>query len=481
MLTAAERYVVLSVNFLMIAVTARLLTPEEFGFSVIGAATIAFAECLRDFGVSGLIVQKRHLTRDGVRTAFCVMLLLSILVSGVVWLAAEPLAAFYKKDGLLAYLHVTALGLLAGPFSGPPMALMRRDMDFAKVAIINVASALVTATMTVALALSGAGYMSFAWGTAAGAFTAAAFAVTLRGDFWILLPSFAEWRATLSFGAYASATGFLWKIYEFVPSLLLGRVLDFTAVGLYSRAAMISQLPDKCLLTGLLPIALPVMATEVREGRSLKPVYLHGITYITAVQWPALMVLAFLAEPAVLILLGEQWREAAPLAAVMALGLMLSFPAVLAYPLLVAAGGVRDAMLISLIVLVMGTGVMALAAPFGLMAAALASLVVSGIQAGASLYFLRRHITFHAGDLFVSLQKSAIVTLASAAVPALAVMLNGFDFDISIPAAIAVGLAAASLWGASLVWTDHPLQAEARLLLLATRRTAGRLRAAMTG
>ncbi|MEP9379954.1 oligosaccharide flippase family protein [Aquabacter sp. CN5-332] len=476
LLTAAERYVVISVNFLMIAVLARLLTPEEFGFSVIGAATVALAECLRDFGVSGYIVQQRHLTRHGTQTAFCVMLLLSILVAAAVWFAAGPMASFYNKDGLRFYLEVTALSLLAGPFSGPPLALMRRDMDFAKVAMVNVASGVVTAAVTVGLAILGATYMSFAWGACAGALAAAILAVALRGELWIFRPSLADWRDTLSFGAYASATGFLSKIYEFVPSLLLGRILDFTAVGLYSRAALVCQLPDKCLLTGLLPIALPAMAAEVRAGRSLKPVYLHGITYITAVQWPALIVLAFLAQPIVLLLLGEQWGAITPLVRIMALGLLLSFPTVLAYPLLVAAGGVRDTMLGSLIVLVLGGSLMTAAAFFGLFAMAFGWVAAVALQAGVSLYFLRRHIVFNAGELAGALRKSAIVAAASSAVPALAVALNGFDFHLPIPVAIAVGAGAVLVWAISLKWTDHPLHAEAALLLLAIRRAAASAR-----
>ncbi|HEY9214839.1 MAG TPA: oligosaccharide flippase family protein [Ancylobacter sp.] len=462
--SVAERYVALALNFIMIATLARLLTPTEFGYSVIGAATIGIVECLRDFGTSGFLVQARVVTLQATRTAFTVMLVLSFAIAAALWTAAGPVADFYERDGLNLYLQITALGLLAGPFASPPLALLRRDMAFRAVAIINVAGALTIALVTVMLALIGASYMSFAWGILAGAFVTAALAVLLYGDVRIFLPCVAEWRAVLSFGGYSSAAGVFAKLNEFVPSLILGRLMDFSAVGLFSRAVMVCQMPDKCLLNGLLPIALPALAVEVRAGRRLAAAYLTGMTYITAVQWSSLLLLIFLAHPAVLILLGEQWVSIVPLVQIISIGLLSSFPTVLAYSVLATAGAIRYAMIGALAGLVIGTVVAAIAAFWGLTVLALGVAGTCVIQAIFSLYLVRLHAPFDPRELFEALRKSAVVAVVCATVPALAIAFNGFDFELSIFQGIAIGGASVAAWVMAVHWTEHPLATEVHLI-----------------
>jgi lipopolysaccharide exporter len=93
----------------------------------------------------------------------------------------------------------------------------------------------------------------------------------------------------VTFGSYNSATLVLNRLYEALPSLVLGRILMPSSVGLFNRALIVSQLPDRFVLPGLPHVALPALAAEVREGRDLKEAYLGALGYITVVQWPALI------------------------------------------------------------------------------------------------------------------------------------------------------------------------------------------------
>jgi O-antigen/teichoic acid export membrane protein len=102
-------------------------------------------------------------------------------------------------------------------------------------------------------------------------------------------------------------------------------VLTFDAAGLYNRALLVCQLPDRVVLGGAIPVILPALAAEVRAGSDLGASYVRAVSFITAVQWPALVVLAILAHPVVLVLLGGQWLSVVPLVQVVALASVLSF------------------------------------------------------------------------------------------------------------------------------------------------------------
>jgi O-antigen/teichoic acid export membrane protein len=464
LLTSLERYVVLALNFGVVAIVSRLLTPAEVGLAVLGTSLLAVAETLRDFGTGSYLIQQKEVGRDRVRTAFTVMAIVSGLIVAVLMLAAGPLATLYGEDRLAPYLRVIALGFLAGPVSGTILALLRRDMQFGAIVLVNMLSGVAGAVTTVGLVLAGQGYMSFAWGGLAWCASAAALAVAMRPDLSIFRFQLTEWRSALAFGGYNSATAILNRLYEVLPYLALGRMQPAASVGLFNRALLLCQLPDRALLSGVVGVALPALAAEARDGRPLKAPYLRALGYITAVQWPALLLVALLAHPAVELLLGRQWLSIVPLVQVMAVAQLMAFAAPLTYPVLVAAGGVRDTLTTSLITLPPSALILLVAAGFGLQAVAASFLLIIPLQVGVALVFIRRRIRFGWGELVVAIAPSATVAACTAVLPVLAIALHGFQLDLPLPVAILAALGGAVGWVAGLLLARHPLAGELRHL-----------------
>src|SRR4026208_2530883 len=80
-MAAGEQYLRLLINFVLIATISRLLTPSEFGVSVIGTGMIAIALRLREFATSDLVIQLQKVARDDVRTSFTLAFLLTVLIT----------------------------------------------------------------------------------------------------------------------------------------------------------------------------------------------------------------------------------------------------------------------------------------------------------------------------------------------------------------------------------------------------------------
>jgi hypothetical protein len=91
----------------------------------------------------------------------------------------------------------------------------------------------------------------------------------------------------------------------------------------------------------LLAIALPEFSRQVRDGRDLKASYLNTLSLVTAVHWPAMIMLALLAEPVVVSVMGHQWMDVVPLVRIYCPALTLAVPIGLQYAVLSAAGGIH--------------------------------------------------------------------------------------------------------------------------------------------
>jgi O-antigen/teichoic acid export membrane protein len=269
----------------------------------------------------------------------------------------------------------------------------------------------------------------------------------------------------LSFGAVSSSVSLVNMAYELLPRLAFGKILGFEALGIYARAVTVCQLPDRAIGAALQPVVLPAMAAHVRVGGDLKAAYLRGLTLMSAVQWPALVLLALLADPVVRVLLGAQWSEAAPLVRIITLASTTLAPAFMTFPVLVASGRLRDTLVSSLISLPPSVLIVVGVAPFGLTAVALSTFIVAPLQMGVALYFVRRAIGLSWAEVVDAGRASVGVTLGTAAVPALIVLLSPNGFALGWVETCLALLGAAVGWLVALRLVSHPIGAE----FLATR------------
>jgi O-antigen/teichoic acid export membrane protein len=173
-----------------------------------------------------------------------------------------------------------------------------------------------------------------------------------------------------------------------------------------------------------------------------------------------------LADPVVRLLLGGQWEAAAPLVRIMALGSMTLFPAFITYPVLVAVGAIRDALVSSLISIPPSLLLIYLASLHNLEAVAATQLVTGPLQVYVALRFIRRHVPITWGEFCASVVPSGVIALFAAAPTVIAVLLAGFRFDLSLPVTVASCIGAAAAWLAGLWVTQHPLLAEIQRVAL---------------
>ena len=456
--SAVERYASLALFFLATAVLSRLLTPKEFGaFAVVNAITVVTTASFQEFGGANYLIQKPELSRASIRTAFTFTLGFSALIGTVLFASAGPLSRFFEQDSLANGIAVSALNFLLMPFVGILSALYRRDMDFGKLAICNLAGNLTGAVISIAFAVWHFSYMALIWGSVASNVTLTVMLLVCWRDFSVFRPSLLEYRDIIGFGLYSSGVLLINIFYNLAPQLFLARILDFASVGLYSRAASMTQVFDKLVMQVLNPVIMPAIVAQNKAGANLKGVYLDSIQLLSAVQWPFLAFVAILARPIILVWLGDNWLDVVPLVRVLCVATMAVFAACLSYPVLVAVGRVRDALVSSFVSLPPSLLVILCAAFFGVQAVAAAALLTLPFQAAVAMYFIGRHLGIVPRDIFRSLVKSSIVTAGTACSAAGCATLLEMGMVTPFFVLMSAFCVAALSWWLGLAFTAHPL------------------------
>jgi O-antigen/teichoic acid export membrane protein len=457
-LSAVERYANLVLFFVATAVLSRLLTPNEFGiYVVVNALTAVVASSFQEFGGANYLIQKRELSGASIRTAFTLMMAISTLIAAVLFVLADGLSRLFEQASLRNGVAVSALNFLLVPFSGTVSALFRREMQFGRLAICNLAAGVAGAAVSIALAISNFSYMAPIWGGIAQNAVLTAMLLIWYGDFNIFLPSLREYRDIVGFGLYSSGVSLINVFYSLAPQLFLAKILDFASVGLYSRAINLTQMFDKFVMQVLNPVIMPAIVAQRRAGADLKGVYLDAIQLLSAVQWPFLIFIAIMARSIILIWLGRNWLEIVPLVQLLCIANLALFAASLSYPLLVVVGSVRDALVSSFITLPPSLILTLCAAFFGVEAVAAAALVTLPFQATVALYFIGRHLGIGPGNLARTLLKSGLVAATTACGVVACAALIELGMLPPLAGLILTFCSAALCWWFGLALTKHPL------------------------
>jgi O-antigen/teichoic acid export membrane protein len=462
-----ERHLALILNFAVLIVTARLLTPEQFGVIAIGLAIFAIAAALRELATPEVLIKKpAELSEQEIATALNAIALLAACIATICVSLAGFAADYYDEPDLRPFINLMAVAFLLETLSLPSIALMKRRLQYGLVARASTPGFLAGAVVTIACLALGVGPLSVAYGAIATSGITAAICILQQAHAWKIELSPQQWKKFMAHSACLGTETTLFRLYDAVPSLFFGHLLSVESAGIFNRATNLCRLPEKIILSGAMAVIMPAFSQQIRSGGCNKAFYLSSLAIISAIFWPALLIMALFASTVVSVMFGDQWGAVVPIMKFLCVAFMLSFAVELNLHALNAAGAVRTILKIGTIIWPLSAIILIFAAYYGLQAVAIAMIFATALQFAISFAYLQQHMRVSVMELGGALYKSAII-VTTTAVPAIGVLtLEGFPEEPDLRIALTGVLAAASGWLLGLLLTRHPLQAHIRTLVV---------------
>lgn len=295
----------------VLAVLARLLTPEDFGLVAAAGVVIWLSTIFANLGVGPALVQRPELESRHVHTAFTSSLLLGVLVATIGYAAAPLISAGFRMDALTPVLRVMAVLFPIASLSVVSESLLQRQLRFSAIAGIELGSyAVGYGLIGIILATLGFGVWALVGAEMA--------KTTLKSVFFLLAVPHAKrlrfdllaFRELLRFGTGHTIGSLATYFAMQGDNLVVARYLGPVALGLYGRAYELMLVPSNSLGMILYKVLFPTMAKVQSDPERLQVTYRRGLAMVALLVGPVSVATVILAPEIIATLLGAGWEGA---------------------------------------------------------------------------------------------------------------------------------------------------------------------------
>ena len=394
-------------DFGTILLVLRFLTKEQVGTASLVVAFGAVIEAFDGLGTSTALVQAPSLSRLQLDSLFWIIFGAACVVAGLTLLAAPWIASLYGIAGIGGYFLAVAIKQPLVGAAVIPLAMMNRELQFERIAIINVGATFATALSRIGLAILGAG----AWAiviayTASGLFTlvGALLARPFRPRLIIRMSSVSS---LLRFGIRATLSGLCEQMINNVHHLLVGWFYGPVVLAEFRVAFDVAMEPANAAGTLINRTSLPVFAKVSAAREQLVPLLLWSLRRLLAVVAPLAVGIVLASDSITSLIHDEQHHSYAaaslPLK-ILAAAAVLRVLSQLVYPVMFGSGRPHLAVRFSvttLLLLSVGMLVVGLNVPtaYGIVAISMVWLAVPPLLLLWQAHYLRRYWHIRAADL----------------------------------------------------------------------------------
>jgi len=290
-------------------IVARLLMPEDYG--ILGMATVylGLITLISEFGVGTAVVTLRELSPDHLAQLNGLAILLGFAGFAVSCAVAVPLGIFFASPRLPWVVIVMSANFVVSSFRSVPSALLQKDLRFKLLSVIEGSRALSLAIVTVLAAWMGFRYWTLVIGSITGTLIDTGLTLSRRRCAFAW-PRPGSLRHAIRFTRHILISRLAWYSYTSADLVISGRILGEKALGVYSIAWNIANIPvDK--LAGVVNSVTPALFSAVQKERVLLRRYLLNLTEgISLIAFPASLGLGLVAPEFVATVLGQKWMPA---------------------------------------------------------------------------------------------------------------------------------------------------------------------------
>ncbi len=284
------------VDFLTILTMLLFLTKQQVGVASLIISIGMVVEAFNGLGTSDALIQARSVSRLQLDTLFWYVMGAAVLIAGLTSLVAPWIGAIYGVAGMAQYLLAIAV---KQPLVGAaliPLALMNRDLQFERIAVLNVCATLAAAMTRLGLGALGAGAWALVAGYSMSGFYILVGAMLTRPFRPRLRFQIAAISPLVRFGTRAATANIAEQMFKNIDYLLIGWFYGASYLAVYRVAFDVAMEPAMAVGTLVNRTALPVFAKASAGNAPSTQILIWSLRKIAVLVAPLMVALMLVAK-----------------------------------------------------------------------------------------------------------------------------------------------------------------------------------------
>ena len=294
---------------------ARILSPADFGYIAAISIALYFFDVLANAASEMYIIRKRKLRFSELQTAWTFNLVLKLLISIIVIFLAPFIAQFLDKPEIEMAIRFSALVLPITALKSASLMLLKRHLIYQGIFWLAFVEKMFSFVTVVSLAVLLKNFWAFVI-----ADVVAAIAGVFFSYYWFRgFKGFglSELTNQLQFSSWMLGKSIVGYVRSQIDTVMISRHFDAGDLGSYHLSREVAMLPGHYLLAP----AIEPLLSAFRETRDDNAEFINNTAFCTIVVFlvglPITFFLSFYSRDIILLLLGEQWSNSAPLLSIL--------------------------------------------------------------------------------------------------------------------------------------------------------------------
>ena len=301
-------------QLLQLVIVSKFVSAADYGLMSLTLVIAYFAQLLGDMGFSNALIYKKNPDTTAFSSLFWLSVFFCWMMVLLLFFIAPLLAVFFKQPLLPAVIRLTALSFILLPLQMQYGAVLKKDLQFNKIAMADIAAKLIALLVAVIMAVRGYGVFALVYSTIAGVVATSLlyFYSGRRGASlsFVFVP--AAIRDLLHFGIYQTGNDILSYIIFQADTLILGKILQIDAVGFYAFAKNLAIKPTQVINQVFTQVGFPLLAKVNDTSEATRRIYLKMVNYLAMLNFLIYPFIAVFAPLIIRVFFAAQWLPAVP-------------------------------------------------------------------------------------------------------------------------------------------------------------------------
>jgi O-antigen/teichoic acid export membrane protein len=285
------------------------ISPGNFGLIALCSSITGIIQLLKDFGYSTYIIQQKEISESELNIINTRIVILGFIAFLLTCLVTYPIASFYKQHALLWIIPISGAQFILNSLTVVPISVLRRNMEFDKVAKVEVGSSVGSLLCGLVVLIFIRDYWVLLFAGITYLIFQISILVKLNGwKFRLVNPTALKLsRSSSKFGAQITAFNILTFISTNLDNIIIGKLFGENILGVYSRGFEFG-------VTNIDKVKRPVQNVYFsdiasKDNKERSHLFFQYLIFIVAILLVIVGPLLIYADVIVDKLFGSQWKQ----------------------------------------------------------------------------------------------------------------------------------------------------------------------------